>query len=283
MNKKLVRLLALPVTLPISIGVVASCGPGSTPNRSVPAVLRTSPVELTANARYEKFCIDPTRSSSVNFAPEVVQAIASSIGTWAAAPSSRQPTVAVRPIPSLSAWIRTVGTNSFGTDSQSLEVQIPGIPGLPAPPSIDDPTLATDQVTWANSEAQWAAAVRVAHIAASLAAAQIRNLKLNQSPYNMSAIWQCMAALAGSGPQNPPTRMTLASDLQNNEPAIAANYAGSPILIVQSCPSDADASCVPLAASWTARLKSQGAGPISFVRADAAAQAIQSWILGERS
>ncbi len=70
------------------------------------------------------------------------------------------------------AWSRLPGcarsgTNSFATNQQGLEIVIPGVPALPAPPSIDDPNLANDQLTWSTAEALWAKQDQTASAAAS--------------------------------------------------------------------------------------------------------------------
>ena len=125
-------------------------------------------------------------------------------------------------------------------------------------------------------------AVKAAQGAATAAVDKLRSYRLEDTRGNYSAISACVAALAQEGVENASVRFLLASDLEENRRPVTAAYQGAPFLIDQSCP-DSAAACAARAKRWKVRLRRQGAGPVSFVRADAATAAIKSWLLGGRS
>lgn len=254
-------------------GGSASAGQRVRTSVSTKDITPRSPTMVTV-----KVCEDPTTSSSPTFIAQFVEELTTDIRSWAPPSPTSPPSAAVPARPGLVLWVRTVGTYAYATNQESVEVEVPAIPALAAPPKLSDPSLAVDQVAWAKREAAWASDVQAARAAANKAAATVAGIPLDESSTNMSAIWQCMAALAGSGTQDAATRMILASDLQNNEPSISASYQASSILIDQSCPADAIESCAPLAQRWVTQLRARGSGPVTVVRADAAAKAVEQWL-----
>lgn len=229
-----------------------------------------------------KACIDATASSDPEFADGVRQALVSAVATWVPPLPSGAPSTAEAAVPALTLWVRQVLTNSYSTQSPSLDLEISAVQPLPAPPQLSDPNLATDQLTWASREHAWRSATTQALEQEANAVAALRSYPLDHNARNWSAISGCTAALAGEGTQNASTRMLLASDLQENRPPVTANYAGAAILIDQNCPWTAQ-SCTSTAASWTARFYRQGIGSVAVVRADGAKQAIHNWLLGGQS
>lgn len=244
------------------------------PSRPRPAATTQRPPIL------DKVCVDPTSSSPISFASGVLQAVAEAVSNRVPAPPATQPTRKMPPVRPLQLWVRQVGTHSFATDQPVLDLTISGVPALPAPPGITDPNLVNDELRWAEKHEQpWMRDLRAARAQQQAAVEAIRRYPLH-TLHSMSAISGCLAALADSGPQSRSVRMILASDLVENEPPATADYAGAAILIVQSCPGGSEQQCAARAASWTARLRKQGAGSVSVVRADAATGCIQQWIQG---
>ena len=240
----------------------------------------THPAAITAVTA--KVCIDATASSNNQFASGVRRDLAGALTAWVPQLPSGTPTTAEPGVPTLTLWVRQVLTDSYSTQSPSLDLQIAAVPALPAPPQLSDPNLASDQLAWAAREHAWRDAVTQALKQEAAAVAALKSYPLDHSAGNWSAISGCTAALADQGTQNASTRMLLASDLQENRPAVRANYGGATMLIDQNCPWTAQA-CASSAASWMARFRRQGIGPVAVVRADGAAQAIQNWLLGGRS
>jgi len=277
------RVLSLAASAVVLASVVAGCSTARVPVAAKHVGVASASAGRAARVVTEKVCVDATTSSVLSFAPGVVRDLEAAVAEWAPPPPPRSPSKAVAARPGLDLYLRQVTTHSFATSRPAPELVIPATPYLAAPPGIYDPSLATDQVAWAAKERRWASAVTAAHAAAVAAVATLRKFRLDQLPSNMSAISGCLAALAGEGVQNRSVRMLLASDLEENEPAVTADYAGASILIDQSCPVNIESSCRALAGSWTARLRAQGAGRVAIVRADAAAAAIESWVLGGRA
>ncbi|MDA8062047.1 MAG: hypothetical protein M0T80_06370 [Actinomycetota bacterium] len=230
----------------------------------------------------DKVCVDATLSSNPSFSRDVMAELEGVVLRWAPSPPAGLPTGAVPARPGLEFYVHQVTSDSFSTTQPSPEVTVPATPALPAPPGALDPNLATAEVTWASEEARWRKAVGVAHAAALAGVAMLRNFKLDDKVGNFSAISGCLAALADEGPQDPEVRMVLASDLEENEPAVKANYGGARIIIDQNCPmSIPAAACQQLARSWTARLERQGAGSVVVVPANTAAGPLTSFLGGE--
>lgn len=229
-----------------------------------------------------KACLDATASSDREFADGVRQALVSAVATWVPALPAGAPTTAEPAVPALTLWVRQVLTNSYSTQSPSLDLEIPAVPALPAPPNLNDPNLANDQLTWASREHAWRDGVEQALKQEAAAVAALRGYPLDHNERNWSAISGCTAALAGDGTQDSSTRMLLASDLQENRTPVTADYNGAAMLIDQNCPWTAQ-SCTSRSASWAARFHRQGMGAVAVVRADGATQAIHNWLLGGQS
>jgi hypothetical protein len=253
---------------------------GPSPATDGPTAFATkhlSVVSVTAKA-----CIDATASSDRQFAGGVRRDLEIALSGWVPPLPTGVPTTAEAGVPGLTLWVRQVLTDSYSTQSPSLDLQISAVPALPAPPSLTDPNLATDQLSWASREQVWRSGIEQALRQEAAAVAALKSYLLDHNVGNWSAISGCAAALAGEGSQNPSTRMLLASDLQENRPPVPANYAGAAMLIDENCPSTAQ-SCTRRGASWTARFRRQGMGRVAIVRADAATQEIDNWLLGGRS
>src|SRR6185437_16930903 len=122
------------------------------------------------------------------------------------------PSTAEPAVPPLTLWVRQVLTSSYATQTPSLDLQIPAISALPAPPALTDPNLATDQLAWASREQTWRDDVKQALEQEAAAVAALKSYPLDHRAGNWSAISGCTAALAGEGTQNVSTRMLLASD-----------------------------------------------------------------------
>lgn len=283
--RKLSPVASLVVVAAVS-WTLSACGlqstaPGASVTHAQKAAVRRESVSITPVT--EKVCIDATISSDPGFAEGVRNDVVDSLAAWAPALPSKPPISAVAETPGLNLFVRQVTTDSYATNQPALDLQIPGTPALQAPPNIDDPNLATDQVAWAEQEQRWASAVKAARAAEAGEVAALRGYRLKDTVGNWSAISGCIAALADEGVQNASVRMVVASDLEENRPPVSADYAGASFLIDQSCPPNGEASCTALAKRWTARLHRQGAGAMTVIRADAATQAISSWLLGARS
>ncbi len=254
----------------------ASPDSASKHGEAAPAIARSA---ATATA---KVCIDPTRSSDAEFAIGVREALATALSHWAPSLPAGSPTTAVGAVPALSLFVRQVSTDSYSTENPVLDLEIPGIPALPAPPKITDPNLATDQLKWASGEQRWQNAVQNALKVESAEVTRLKSYPLDHSAGNYSAISGCTAALADQGVQDTSVRMLAASDLEEDRPAVGANYAGASMLIDVNCPFGRASSCTGRVSSWTTRLRREGMGPVTTVRADAAARTIESWLLGAR-
>jgi hypothetical protein len=219
-------------------------------------------------------CVDQTTSSDSAFASMVLSEVADAVSEWTGPQSSSGE---VAPRPALDLTLRPVSTHSSATDQQAVHVAVPAVPGLKAPPPLDDTNYAVDKLAWDEAANIRAAAWQAANQESATGTAALRGLPLDHN--TNSAISGCLAAAAASTPSTATRRLLLASDLQENKAAVTGVYSGSPLLLVQSCPAGSEAGCPALARDWTARLTAQGAGPVEIVRADAATAAIKKWVM----
>ena len=117
---------------------LAACGTMSNASRVSAATKRhagSGEQRVQATAVTAKACVDATASSDREFADGVRQALVSAVATWVPPLPAGSPTTAEPAVPALTLWVRQVLTNSYSTQSPSLDLQIPAVPALPAPPS----------------------------------------------------------------------------------------------------------------------------------------------------
>jgi hypothetical protein len=266
-------LLAAVATAALVAGCGGTGGPSAPDNLSTtssqPGTTRPADVDV------RKLMIDPTKSSAAAFATNVLTAVAEDLVRRYPVPSA-EPKDAQPAVRGLDLFVRTVSTHCYSTTAQSLEQRVPAVRALAPPPALDDQNLAQDELDWTQDAIAWREAATQASSIAVQVADELRHLQLERN--TSSAISACFAALANSGPQDPDVTTLAATDLQNNQPEITANLRGGPVVVIQSCPANADLACQSLASKWIAELKHQGSGPVTIVRADAASSAIAQWL-----
>lgn len=263
----LVAVLVTGVIGLLLVGVVRSGQPaGSAP--PVASFLLAPPPDFVVAG-----CVDQTGSSAASFAPRVLDAVADSVERWT---GPDKPSEQAAPRSGLHLVLRLVSTHSSATEHQvSVDELIPAVPGLMPPPGFGDPEFVQHRQLWADARAARAIAVGAARAQAMEVAAKVRGLGLDRG--TTSAISGCLAAAAASTPGDN-RRLFLASDLQETEPETIGDYGSSPLLLIMSCPAGTESQCPARISTWTNRLTAQAAGPITSVRADAAATSIQKWV-----
>lgn len=220
-------------------------------------------------------CVDTTGSSSRTFWTSVLGSVADGLAGWAG--PANGDTLPARP--ELHLVLRTVSTTSSATEGQVvLDRTVPAVPGLVAVPPVTDPDYTAKRHTWDEAASRRAQAWRVARDRTADLADEVRHLPVPQG--TSSAISGCLAAAAQSTAADSGRALLLASDLIENEPPTTADYGGSPVLLVVSCPAADPAACPGRIADWSARLKDQKAGQVQPVRSDAAADDIEKWVRG---
>jgi hypothetical protein len=246
----------------------------STPPVSQPALRIPAPSPAIRGV-----CVDPTSSSALSFSQTVLAGLEHDVASWPAfSPAGEK--AAIRATRGLDLTVRLVSTHASATDQRVVDVLVPAVNGLAAPPAQQDPALAADQTAWNAAAADWNRDHAVATKAAEAGERQLHALALDRT--TNSGIFACVAALGGdvpaSGTGGP--RLAVASDLMNNTPFPNADLHRIPVLIVQSLPSGSELQGPALERNARSVLAGLNAGPVTVVRGDdtTAAQALTQWL-----
>lgn len=212
-------------------------------------------------------CLDPTLSTLPTFSESIRELVAKTVAGWEPPAPPPTTTSAVDPRPGLNLTIRTVGTNSYGSQIPYLSVTLPPVPGLSARPDVTDPNFPSLNPVWQMARDQVIQQAQAAGQQAQQRAAAIRDLPLDTS--QSSEIAGCLSALAQTVPPGPRT-LILTSDLEQNEPPqVAGDLHNTRILIVQPCGGDAT-RCRQLQDQWQQELAGRGAVTVTVIRPELA-------------
>ncbi len=261
-------LIAIIVLVAIASFYPWSHHPGTTPVKTSALTLSTGHAPTTLGV-----CLDGTASTQPTFVKNITSALGAQLAQIIAIPSKTLPNSAQPGFSGLRLLVRPVTTTSFATSSPYLDLTIPSVSPLSAPPSATDPTYAQDFVTWTTDEGKWAAALAAAHAAALAADATVLNFNVAEPANVNSAIYGCVSALSNISPGSP---ILLASDLENNEPPILTNLDKSSVTIIQSCPPATEYGCSTLATAFVKTLHRMNAGRVSVVRPENVQQIVHS-------
>ena len=261
---------AIPVMVAVSAcGSLGALAPGSA---SAPAA-STSPdanagTAASAPTRQAGTCEDGTSSLASYYAPRIQAMLAQAATTWAASPPADSGD-GVAAQPGLHFVLRSVTTTSWSTDYPTVDYTIPPVGALAPQPSPTDPSFDTDVHAWTGAQSAWKQSAAQATAAAATLAQEIRQFPVARNTY--SAIYGCIAA-ADSQLGSPPgadTRLTVISDMQNNQKVVGLHLAGAAVLVVGICPNDVSAGCPQRFAAARQFLINNGASTVQIVSADA--------------
>jgi hypothetical protein len=212
-------------------------------------------------------CVDPSASTVPEFSESVRALLADTVANWGPPPPAATVTTALDPRPGLELQLRTVGTNSYGTQNPHTAVSIHAVPALVARPDVRDPGFSQEDPVWSRARDEVVAGTQAADQEAHEGAERIRAHPLETS--QSSEIAGCVSALAQTLPQGP-RGLLLASDLEQNEPPqVGGDLADTRVLVIQPCAGDA-ARCTQLAAQWEGELRARGAPEVEVIRPEQA-------------
>ena len=195
----------------------------------------------SAPTRSAGTCEDGTSSLASYYAPRIQAMLAQAATTWAASPPADSGD-GVAAQPGLHFVLRSVTTTSWSTDYPTVDYTIPPVGALAPQPSPTDPSFDTDVHAWTGAQSAWKQSAAQATAAAATLAQEIRQFPVARDTY--SAIYSCIAA-ADSQLGSPPgadTRLTVISDMQNNQKVVGLHLAGAAVLVVGICPNDVSAA-----------------------------------------
>jgi len=272
--KKLVPLVLALLVLPSGCSMINPSA-SANPHRqgSTPAYQAT----VAAPTLDDGVCIDPTTSTPGPFAANVQQIVANTLATWAGPVPPNTLDTATKPRPGVTMVVRQVETNSYLSSNVAVNLSVPSVPGLMAPPPVTSDAFLADDPIWLKGRSAVVAAATAAQSSGTLAAQSVTSMQLES--WQNSDIVGCVSALASTMPAGT-RRLLLASDLQQNEPPqIAGSLSGTEVLVVQPCNTDAS-TCTGWADLWQSLLTKAGAASVHFVRPEDAPQDIPSFLRG---
>lgn len=228
-------------------------------------------------------CIDPTTSSSEGFAPMVLDEIVDQLRTWPTETESRADTTARWPSrPGLRLTLRQVTTHAYSTEAPVVAIQVPGVSGLPAVPTLDDPELGAKGPEWSRLERTRRGELAAAQEAAEAAARSIEQWPLLRK--SKTAVLDCVAAAASNADST--TRLLVASDLFDNASRAArpntADLRGTAVIVLQSCPAGHEDECDSEFDTFSQWVKQQDGRVLATFRAEEAESAISLWFEEDR-
>ena len=222
-------------------------------------------------------CIDPTTSTPGPFAANIQQIVANTLATWTGSVPPATVNTATQPQPGVTMVVRQVETNSYLSSNVDLNVTVPSVPGLIAPPAVTSQAFLTDDPIWLKGRSAVVAAATAAQSSGAKAAQSVTSMQLES--WQNSDIVGCVSALASTMPPGN-RRLLLASDLQQNEPPqVGGSLTGTEVLVVQPCNTDAS-SCTGWADLWQELLTKAGASSVRFVRPEDASEDIPPFLRG---
>jgi hypothetical protein len=266
----------------LALASVTGCSlispPAVHPPAAAPSVAGVYSPIVPAPTRVRGVCIDPSSSTVADFADSVRGILADTVANWGPPPPAATVTTALDPRPGLELQLRTVATNSYGTQNPHTTVSIQAVPGLAARPDVQDPGFSQEDPVWGKSRDEVVAGAQVAGQEARHGAEAIRVHPLDTS--QSSEIAGCVSALAQTLPEGP-RRLLLASDLEQNEPPqVSGDLADTRVLVIQPCAGDA-ARCAALKDQWERELTARGAPEVRFVRPEQALTELPAFLREE--
>jgi hypothetical protein len=233
---------------------------------------------VPAPTRVRGVCIDPSASTIPDFAQSVRNLLADTVANWGPPPPAATTTTALEPRPGLELELRSVATNSYGSQNPYTAVSIQGVPGLAARPDVRDPGFSEEDPVWGTARDEVVAGAQTADQEAREGADKIRAHPLETS--QSSEIAGCVSALAETLPKGS-RGLVLASDLEQNEPPqVGGDLADTRVLVIQPCGGDA-ARCAQLQDQWQRELSARGAPEVRFIRPERALSELPTFLREE--
>jgi hypothetical protein len=261
-------LLAVGVT---GCGVVGALtgAPASTTGGVAPAVGSAAAASATAGPTDQVgTCDDGTSSSAAYYATRFKAQVAAAVTDWAAAPPMN-PSGGVPGQPGLHLVFRSVTTTSISTDNSSVNDTIPAVAAI-APEPLPTGTDYNEKLrSWLAAKPGWKQQASAAVAKARAVAGEVRAYQVVRR--TNSGIYSCLSGAAAELGQVPgkDIRLTLTSDLENNEPIVGLSLGGARVQLVTVCPTDESTSCPQRFAAARSLLLKHGASRVEEISADA--------------
>lgn len=284
MKKAMFLLLAL-LAIGAFLGrdqIKSAIDPRSGPQPTAQATAATTSIQLSAAplARTRLALLDPTTSTDATFREAMKALLVADVRDYVPAkPSTTKD--GVPPVVGVHLVVRLVGTSPLTYGAPIYTVDIPSVAELPARPSMTadgalDPGGPYSQ--WTAAASSWSTQYDVAIAAAQQASAALQGLNLEVDQY--SAVTAGVASLALLAPQQGDVAYLVMSDLDENRAQEAADFRGSPVLVVQPDPDGSEQQWSARYQAFAAWAVASGAGQIDRVRPEACDAAIKSFIQG---
>jgi len=264
------RLLVAAVTLVIA---TTGCGAVGALTGSRPTPTADTTASSTASAVAEPtsqvgVCIDGTGSSAAAYATSFEAQVAAAVTDWAAAPPAN-PTSGVAGQPGLHLVLRSVTTAAISTDNSSVNDTIPVVAAFAPQPSPADADYNARLRSWLSAKPDWQRQASAAVAAARALAGKVGAYEVVRD--TNSGVYSCLSGAMrelGQAPEKD-IRLTLDSDLLNNEPIVGLSLGGARVQLVTICPTDESTGCPERFAAARSLLLQHGAADVSEISADA--------------